>query len=76
MVKTGQFPPLDLSAIEPEPTVTLVESYNDPEQRRRASWIERLKLKDLKNLVHGSKHDADELRGHWNRFHRGPIRGW
>ena len=76
MVKTDQFPPLDLSAIEAEPTVILTESYNNPEQWRRWDWIDAMKQKDLKNLLHGSKHDADELRGHWSRFAGGPIRGW
>ena len=76
MAKTGLFPPLNLSTIEPEPTVTLTETYNDPEQQRRWDWIERMKPKEMKNLLHQSKHNADELRGNWNRFVGGPLRGW
>ena len=74
--KFGQYEPLDLSAIDPEPTVTLTETFNEPEQQRRFSYINGLNGKQLKNLIHNSEHDADRVQAHWDRFAGGPERGW
>ena len=70
----GYYTALDVSNITPEPTVTLREYYNDPEQMRRASWIHNLSKKDLKNLLHQAapegqrRVDADAHAEQWKRF--------
>lgn len=71
-----QYDALDLSAIDPEPTLTLTETFNDPEQQRRFSYNDELSSKQLKNLHHNTEHDAERVHANWTRFARGSERGW